>query len=104
MGGEYGTWLERSDPCGAGKNLHAEHNIAVKTQSSGAPARWILGECALACTFDYNVSDDATANTGGSTHYLTNWTPTWVSTTLANPGYYLPQGLPIEAGYQGGGG
>jgi hypothetical protein len=108
VGGEYGTWLDRSDPCGAGTELSAEHNLAVQTQSAGAPARYVLGECAGSCSFEYNVSDDATANQGGATHYLISWLPVWTTASWnpstephAPPGYYKPTGLPFQAGYQG---
>ena len=101
IGGQYGTWLDRSDVCGAGTNLVAEHNIAVDTWSAGAPQRFVLGECTGSCKFDYNVSDDGTANAGGSTHYVTKWSPTWESTTYGNAGLYMATGLPFAAGYQG---
>ena len=100
VGGEYGTWLDRSDVCGPGKNLTAEHNIAVQTQSAGSPARFVIGECTGICKFDYNVSDDETAASAGSTHNLTNWTPSWQSTTYGHPGYYKPTALPLPAGYE----
>ena len=55
--------------------------------------------CETNCTIDYNVSGDGSANTGGSTHNVTNWTPNWFDATN-----YQPLGLPFQAGYQGGGG
>jgi hypothetical protein len=101
VGGEYGTWLNRSDVCGPGEGLTAEHNIAVQTQSAGSPARFVLGECEGACSFEYNVSDDRTAALAGSQHNLTGWTPSWRSTGYGQPGYYVPVGLPFPAGYEG---
>lgn len=105
---EYGTWLDRSTFCGAGKDLAVEHNVAVETKSTGAPQRFVVGECSGVCKFDYNVSDDTTANVLGSKHYVTSWSPSWITTTwnpvreAAPPAdYYLPRGLPFAAGYEG---
>jgi hypothetical protein len=101
VGGQYGTFLDRSETCGPGTNLTAEHNIAVGTEGG---YRFIVGECTGACSFEYNVSDDATAGTAGAKHDLTNWAPSWESTTYLHAGYYIPTGLPFTAGYEGGGG
>ena len=109
VGGQYGTLLDRSDTCGPGRNLTAEHNIAVDTEHG---YRFILGGCTGACSFDYNVSDDTTADTASFTaadtpvsrHHLTDWTPSWESTAYPHAGYYVPTGLPFAAGYEGGGG
>jgi hypothetical protein len=108
VGGEYGTWLDRSDSCGAGTNMTAEHNIAVKTESKGSPQRFVLGACTGTCKFDYNISDDTTANQMGSTHYKTGWVPAWTTTTWnpetepsAPAGYYQPVSPPLAAGYEG---
>lgn len=107
--GEWGQWLDRSSFCGAGENLTAEHNIGVETESPGSPQRFVFGECKGSCLFEYNVSDDATANGLGAAHYLNGWKPSW-TTTAWNPatepsppaGYYTPVGLPFAAGYEGG--
>ena len=99
VGGEYGTWLDRSDTCGPGSNLAAEHNIAVATQSKGSPQRLIIGACTGSCAVDYNVTDD---NSAQGPHSLTGWTPRWQSTSYGNAGYYIPTpGLPNPAGYEG---
>jgi hypothetical protein len=103
-GGQYGTWLNRSDFCGASENAKIEHNITVGMTSKGSPARFVLGECKGTCSFEYNVSDDETASSEGSKRFVDSWTPEWLSTVFGNPSYYLPKGLPFEAGYQGGGG
>ncbi len=70
-----------------------------------------FGACRGTCLFDYNVSEDTSASQAGSTHYLTNWSPEWLTTHWApasepNPsaGFYIPSGLSTEAGYQGGAG
>jgi hypothetical protein len=106
--GTWGQWLDRNTFCGASSNLTIEHNIGVETESTGSPQRFILGECTGTCKFDYNVSDDNTANQWGSTHHLTGWTPSW-TTTSWNPttqptppdGFYAPTGLPFQAGSEG---
>ncbi len=82
------------------------HNIGVGTADN---ADLSYGDCATACFFDYNVTDDSSANQGGSTHYVTGWTPRWGTTSwtptvpYSRPpaGYYQPVGLPFSAGYQG---
>jgi hypothetical protein len=103
VGSEYGTALLTED-CGAGSNYTMTHNIDVENQ---AGSDFSFGSCTGTCTFDYNVSQDTTANQAGSTHYITNWSPQWTTTTW-NPttepkpstGYYTPTGLSTEAGYQ----
>ncbi|HWY89916.1 MAG TPA: hypothetical protein VNY31_04530, partial [Solirubrobacteraceae bacterium] len=101
VGGQYGTFLDRSETCGPGTNLTAEHNIAVGTENG---YRFIVGRCTGSCHFKYNVSDDATASTANSKHHLTDWAPSWESTTYLHAGYYIPTGLPFTAGYEGEGG
>ncbi len=108
VGSQYGTAL-LTEHCGAGSNYTMTHNIDVLDTGPGYDFHF--GECTGTCTFDYNTSQDTSANQLGSTHYATNWTPKW-STTTWNPlteptpptGYYIPTGLPIETGYHGNGG
>src|SRR5205085_235319 len=89
----------RNDTFGPGRNLAAEHNIAVATQSKGSPQRLIIGACTGSCAVDYNVTDD---NSAQGPHSLTGWTPRWQSTSYGNAGYYIPTpGLPNPAGYEG---
>jgi hypothetical protein len=97
IGSEYGAWVGRSDTCGAGSNYNVSHNLVV--QNKGGSQNIAMGACVGACIYDYNVTQDDSANADGSTHYVINWTPTFVDTTD-----YQPIGLPFAAGYQGGGG
>jgi hypothetical protein len=97
VGSEYGVWLDRSDTCGAGSNYNIQRNVSV--ENIGHSPDFAIGECTGTCIYDYNVSQDGSANGYGSTHSLTSWVPSFV-----NPIGYLPIGLPFVAGYQGGGG
>lgn len=105
VGSEWGTAL-LTEHCGAGSNYTMTHNIDVENVGSGGDFRF--GECTGTCLFDYNASQDTSANMLGSTHFTTGWAPKWANTswnTLTEPSapnnYYTPTGLPIEAGYQG---
>jgi hypothetical protein len=103
--------------CGAGTNYTMTHNINVENQGhpTGKPlletADFSFGPCTGTCTFDYNTSQDRTANASASTHYTTNWTPKWDTTTW-NPtteptpptGYYIPTNLTPQTGYHGSAG
>jgi hypothetical protein len=108
VGSEYGTLLG-TEFCGPGSDYDVTHNINV--ENYGTTPDFSFGDCTGTCVFDYNVSDDTSARQAGATHYVINWIPNW-TTTDWNPaseaappaGYYLPSGLPIEAGYTGGGG
>jgi hypothetical protein len=97
IGSEYGTWLGRSDTCGAGSGYNVSDNLVV--QNKGGGQNISMGACVGACIFDYNVTQDGSANANGSTHYVINWAPNFVETID-----YRPIGLPFAAGYQGGGG
>jgi hypothetical protein len=105
VGSEYGTAL-LTEHCGAGSNYTMTHNIDVEDKGNGNDFNF--GACTGTCTFDYNVSQDKSAS---SAHSAINWAPKWVTTSwssLTEPtpptGYYIPTGLPIEAGYKGSGG
>ncbi len=110
IGSEWGSAL-LTEHCGAGSNYTMTHNIDVEDQGNGYDVS--MGACTGSCLFDYNVSQDNSANASGSTHYVTKWTPSW-QTTSWNPntqptppaGYYQPTNLPTElhTGYQGEGG
>jgi len=110
IGSEWGSAL-LTEHCGAGSNYTMTHNIDVEDQGNGYDVS--MGACTGSCLFDYNVSQDNSANASGSTHYVTKWTPSW-QTTKWNPsseptppaGYYQPTNLPTElhTGYQGEGG
>ncbi len=104
---QYGSGL-LTERCGPSSDSVMTHNIDVENTGT-SPA--FAFQCAGACLFDYNVSDDASASRWGATHSETDWTPDWVSTswnreTEPTPpaGYYVARGLPFSAGYQGGGG
>jgi hypothetical protein len=100
------TISQTSQDYHGGTGYNIAHNVAVQTADDSDLS---YGECTSSCTFDYNVTDDASANQGGSTHYVIRWSPRWTSTSW-NPttpyvqppaGYYQPVGLPFAAGYQG---
>jgi hypothetical protein len=107
VGSAYGTAL-LTEACGAGSDYTMTHNIDVQ---NGSGSDFGFGSCSAECSFDYNVSQDTSANSNGATHYVTGWSPKW-STTTWNPasepkapaGFYIPTGLAIEAGYQGNAG
>jgi hypothetical protein len=108
VGSEWGSAL-LTEHCGAGSNYTMTHNIDVEDQGSGPDMSF--GACSGTCLFDYNVSEDTSASQAGSTHYLTNWSPEWLTTSWTpasepkpSTGFYIPSGLSTEAGYQGGGG
>jgi hypothetical protein len=109
--GENGGLSVRSDICGPGKNYTMTHNLGVEASLS-------LGSSTEGNVFDYNATTDTSADADGSTHYVTKWDPSWITTTW-NPfkeveegnhfpkppaGYYIPNGLTVEAGYEGGAG
>jgi hypothetical protein len=108
VGSQWGSAL-LTEHCGAGSNYTMTHNIDVEDQGSGPDMSF--GACTGTCLFDNNVTEDTSASQAGSTHYVTNWSPVWTTTTW-NPaseptpsaGFYIPTGLSAEAGYQGGGG
>jgi hypothetical protein len=106
VGSEYGVWLDRSDFCGPSSGVTAEHNVSVKVLSHGSPARYVLGDCSGACSFEYNVSDDRSARQGGARHYVVHWSPRWsrwvrsASGPLGRAGNrWRPLGLPFPAGF-----
>jgi hypothetical protein len=98
--------------CLEGREYSVLHNIAVGTKSG---SDFGAGGCESSCTIDYTATGDKSAE--AQTHHVVSWTPSW-TTTVWNPlleltegktprppaGYYIPEGLGIEAGYQGGGG
>ncbi len=89
IGSHYGSVIQ-SEGGLAGSNYDIQHNIVVGTTDG---SDFSYGGCSSSCTFDYNVSDDSSAAQGGSSHYLTRWSPSWNNTTQ-----YLPIGLPFSAG------
>jgi hypothetical protein len=122
VSGTYGMWAVRActGPGGAPTtNANISRNIVVSqtNQYGTCPTggncypdfTYGLGTCKSNCAADYNVSQDGTAASnfsGLTTHYVTNWTPKWVTTswnpaTSATPpaGYYQPVGLPFAAGW-----
>jgi hypothetical protein len=108
IGSAYGTAL-LTEHCGAGSNYTMTHNIDAQDTNSGYDFHF--GECTGTCTFDDNASEDVSSQAAGASRYLTGWSPAW-KTTAWNPGaeakppagYYIPTGLSISAGYEGGGG
>ena len=73
----------------AGSGYEVDHNIFVGTEDNPG----ISTESGVSHwgTFDYNVSDDGSAD---EPHSISNWHPEWVDTTS-----YSPKGLPFAAGY-----
>ncbi len=73
---------------GTGTDYAIDHNVFVDTEEnsdlSAPPSGW--------GTYDYNVSSDGSA---GGTHSVRNWSPSWADSVN-----FVPQGLPIEAGYR----
>ena len=76
-----------TEPAGSGYEVN--HNIFVGTEDNPG----ISTESGVSHwgTFDYNVSDDGSAD---EPHSVPNWHPEWVDTTS-----YSPKGLPFAAGY-----
>lgn len=109
VGSSYGTIVYREEACPNGTDYDVTNNIDVKND---AGTDMSLGGCEGSCIFEYNVTEDSSAERAPETkHFLTDWTPSW-TTTIWNPateptppaGYYIPIGLPFAAGYEGGGG
>jgi hypothetical protein len=91
----WGTMFRNLDnsTCGMsanGSNYNVTHNIFVLT--SGSPAL-SEGGCGTNCTFDYNVTNDATATGARS---VDNWTPSWQNTNSYQP---ATGSLPYPTGY-----
>jgi hypothetical protein len=108
VGSQYGTAL-LTESCGAGSNYTMTHNIDVEDGGSGSDLSF--GACTGACTFNENVSEDESAQADGASRSVIKWSPAWKATAWnpeakATPpaGYYIPTGLSISAGYEGGGG
>ncbi len=104
---QYGSGL-LAERCGPSSNSVMTHNIDVENTGT---TRAFAFDCAGACLFDYNVSDDDSAGLLGASHVQSEWRPAWVSTawnrkTEPTPpvDYYVARGLPFAAGYRGGGG
>jgi hypothetical protein len=101
--------------CGHPTNLTFERNIGTEA-SPGEHVFSVDGDgSGFKC--NQNVSSDGTAASCGK-EFKSRWTPEW-ETTAWNPiketeegdhfpkppaGYYIPKGLPFQAGYKGGGG
>jgi hypothetical protein len=100
------TESQTSNDYNGGTDYTVAHNLAVQT-ADGPDISY--GECVSSCLFDYNVTDDGSAEQAGSTHNVVNWKPSWSSTSWTptlpySPppaGYYQPTGLPFTAGYTG---
>ncbi len=88
----------------SGEGYNVTHNIFVHpdgAQPSGY-AEVNYAECTSNCVFDYNVTDDGTADQGGSTHYDANWKPAFAdgsSDASFRSWYQDPTGLAFQAGY-----
>jgi len=109
VGSKYGTTVYNEPKCALGTNYDVSHNIDVGNESG---ADMSLGGCEGACTFEYNVTEDASAERAGGagSHYVVDWSPSWASTSwdpTKKPSvptdYYHPIGLPFWAGYEGSG-
>jgi hypothetical protein len=106
VGSSYGTIVYKEEACPNGSDYDVSNNIDV---ANSAGTDLSLGGCEGACTFEYNVSEDASAERAPETqHFLSDWNPSWITTSW-NPeteptppaGYYIPTGLPFAAGYEG---
>jgi hypothetical protein len=104
VGSQWGTALLPT-ACGAGKDYTMANNIDVEDQGAGADFHF--GSCTGTCLFDENVSQDASASGYGSERHVSGWSPKWVTTTWGTSagqppkGFYVPVGLPFDAGYRG---
>ncbi len=92
VGSTYGLWARNCS--GTGSSYDISRNIVV--QNAGRTPEIQLDGCAGTCTFDYNVTDDGSADQAGSTHYVIHWNPQWQDTT-----WYQPIGLSFQSGFTG---
>ncbi len=109
VGSTYGTLVDKGPGCADGANYQITHNIDVQNRGNrGRSPDISLGGCRAVCTFDYNVSSDASAAAArGAHHRVIRWWPTWVTTSWNQltessvpAGYYVPKRLRLAAGYR----
>ncbi len=79
----------------SGTGYSVTHNVFVGT-NGGEDISY--AECMRDCVFDYNATQDASANRADSTHYVIDWAPHWT-----DPASFSAAGLPFAAGYDAGG-
>lgn len=99
VGAYWGVLLTTSDEQGdypSGADYTITRNLVVGSRG-GADISY--GGCTARCTFDYNVTDDASARRSAAAHSVAHWHRRW-----ADPAEYLPAGLPFRAGYVPSGG
>jgi hypothetical protein len=113
VGSTYGTLVYKGRACPGGSGYRIAYNVDVQNRGNASRSPDMsLGACQASCTFDHNVSGDASAaGTPGARHSVVYWSPKWRRTSW-NPlaqrsppaGYYAPKGLRFAAGYERGAG
>jgi hypothetical protein len=94
VGSHWGVYFRKAEgpDQSYGDDYNVTDNIFVENDKSGGAPDVAEEGCSSNCDFDYNVSSDDSAE---GAHSIKNWTPQWLNTT-----FYLPIGLPFEAGYR----
>jgi hypothetical protein len=90
VGSHWGCLFRDLASSSAGSGYQVDHNVFTNTaegsdlSTEGRAGGW--------GTYDYNVSEDGSAD---GSHSVRNWSPSWSNTTN-----YTPLGLPFAAGYR----
>jgi hypothetical protein len=90
VGSHWGCLFRDLAESAAGSDYEVDHNVFAGTEASvdvsteGRADSW--------GAYDYNVSEDGSAEGG---HSVRNWSPSWADTTN-----YTPLGLPFTAGFR----
>ena len=90
VGSHWGCLFRDLATSSAGSGYQVDHNIFVGTAEGGDVST--EGRASGWGTYDYNVSEDASAS---GSHSVRNWKPSWIDTTS-----YTPVGLSLTAGYR----
>jgi hypothetical protein len=90
VGSRWGCLFRDLSSAAPGSGYAVDHNVFVGTQEGSAVST--EGRAASWGTYDWNVSDDASAS---GSHSVRNWRPTWSDQTN-----YVPSGLSFEAGFR----
>ena len=90
VGSHWGCLFRDLASSAAGSGYQIDHNVFTNTaegsdiSTEGRAGSW--------GTYDYNVSEDGSAN---GSHSVRNWSPSW-----SDASNYIPLGLPFTAGYR----
>ncbi|HEV7615137.1 MAG TPA: right-handed parallel beta-helix repeat-containing protein [Solirubrobacterales bacterium] len=90
VGSHWGCLFRDLASSAAGSGYQVDHNVFTNTAEGSAIST--EGRAGGWGTYDYNVSDDASAS---GSHSVKNWKPSWNNTTD-----YTPVGLSFSAGYR----